>query len=171
MYLVDDARNNQSVEIAYLDSEAGQGSTVNFQFCDSEEAQLWMKSIRQSADSVRLANFEPIPPRLSEYAARVVEREKDYDISTYRIFKVAVRRTSSRSLSRSSIDDFNRTTASIRFLAIGTHLVHLIVLPKNLSRVSTPSINEVSESDNYGILSMTAVIVSSSDDGFSLCFR
>ena len=130
-----------------------------------------MKSIRCAADRARLLNYDPIPPKLSEYAARVVEREKDYDISTYRIFKV-VRRASSRSLSRSSVDDFNKASSSICFLAIGTHLVHLVTLPKHLPRVSTPSLSETQhDSDSYGILSLTAVLVSNSDDSFTLTFR
>lgn len=139
------------------------------QFIDSDEVELWKRSIRYAADRLRFTNFDPIPTKLSEYAARVVERAKDYDINTYRIYKV-VKRNNLRNVSRSSVDDFHKASPTVCFLAIGTHLVHIIALPKHL-RVSTPTLSEVHEGDSFGILSLTGVQVNENDDNFSLSFR
>ena len=169
VYAPDDARNHPLLEIAYLDNEAGQGTTLTLQFTNSDEVELWKRSIRYAADRLRFTNFDPIPTKLSEYAARVVERAKDYDINTYRIYKV-VKRNNLRNVSRSSVDDFHKASPTVCFLAIGTHLVHVIALPKHL-RVSTPTLSEVHEGDSFGILSLTGVQVNANDDNFLLSFR
>lgn len=163
------ARPLHSLELAYLDNEAGQGSVLNLQFAEQDELELWAKSIRRYARLASALNTDPISARLSEYAARWVEREHDYDISNYRIFKV-VKRAHGKSISRASDDDFSKMVSSICFLVIGVRKVHLILLPKN-TRVSTPSLQELNDGGSFGIMAMTAIQVKTTDDGFSLTFR
>ncbi|KAB8416373.1 hypothetical protein FH972_024892 [Carpinus fangiana] len=172
VYQPDDAgKSSATIEVSYLDAEAGQGSNLHFQFSDSEERSLWQRSIRQAANKARLQDTDPIPPKLNELAARVVEREQDYDITNYRIYKV-VQRTASKSVgSRASSDDVSKLASSACFLVIGVRKVHLIVLSKHFARTSTHALSELNDGGSYGILALTAALVSPTDDTFSLTFR
>lgn len=168
----DDAtKSATTIEVSYLDVDAAQGANLHFSFQDSDERALWQRSIRQAANAARLQDTDPIPPKLNEYAARVVEREQDYDVTTYRIYKV-VKRSSAKSGSNSrSTDDMAKLASAVCFLVVGVHKVHLIVLSKHFVRTSTHSLPDLNDSGSYGIMSMTALLVSATDDTFSLTFR
>lgn len=171
IYLSDDARQLPTIEVAYLDHEVGQGSTLTLQLNDREEIDVWMRSLRFAANRARLLDTDPIPPKLSEYAARVVEREQDYDITNYRIYKVVKRGSATRTVNRSSSDDFSKVVTTVCFLAIGLRSVHLIMLPRSSLRVSSPSLADLNDGGAFGIMSLTSIIVNDSDDRFSLTFR
>lgn len=116
-------------------------------------------------------DMDPITPKLSEYAARVVEREQDYDIANFRIYKVVKRGSATRTINRSSADDFSKVAGTVCFLAIGLRSVHLIMLPKSPFRVSSPSLTELNDGGSFGIMSLTSIVVNDSDDKFSITFR
>ena len=170
VYLTDDARHLHSLDLAYFDNDVGQGSNLSLQFSDSEDVDLWKKSLRSAADHARLLDRDPIPPKITEYVARIVEAEKDYNIQTFRIYKV-VKLSSTRVNNRSSSDDFSKVAPSICFLAIGCYSVHIIPIPKNHHRLSSPGLADLGDLGSFGIMSLTAIVVNSVDDSFSLSFR
>ena len=169
VYISEETRQT-SIDVTYLDTDAGQGNTLVLSFTDSDEPEVWMRSLRFAANKVRGLDTDPIPPKLSEYAARIVEREQDYDVSNYRIYKV-VKRSSVQAGIRSSADDFSKISPTVCFLVIGIRKLHLILLPKNPLRVSSPSLSELNEGGSFGILTVTGIQVSDTDDCFSLTFR
>lgn len=170
VYQPDDTRQSISLDVSYLDNESGQGSTIAMQFVDIEERDSWSIAIRTAANKARLLDIDPIQIRQAEYAARVVEREQDYDVSNFTIYKLALRSTS-RSSGRSSTDDSSKAAANVGFLVIGLHKVHLIPLPKNSGRFSSPSLTDLNDGGSFGLMSLTRVVVNAVDDGFSLAFR
>lgn len=157
--------------MSFLDPDVGQGATLTLQLTDREDIEVWMKSIRMASDRARLLDMDPIPPKLSEYAARVVEREQDYDITNYRIYKVVKRGNATRTVNRSSADDFSKAGATVCFLVVGLRSVHLIMLPKSPLRVSNTSLTDMNDGGSFGIMSLTSIIVSDIDDRFSITFR
>ena len=170
VYQPDEGRTFFSLEISHLDPDAVQGSSTIMQFSDSEDRDLWSRSIRHFANKARLIDVDPISPKLSEYAARAVEREQDYDVTSYRIYKV-VKRTSLRASSRSLAEDDAKSISAVYFLVIGQYKVHIIPLPKNAFRASSPSLAELSDEISFGLLTLTEVSISEMDDKFSLEFR
>jgi len=140
------------------------------QFIDIEERDTWSTAIRTASNRARLLDTDPIQVRQAEYAARVVEREQDYDVSNFTIYKVVMRGTT-RTGSRSSTDETGKASTNVGFLVIGMHKVHLIPLPKTTGRFSSPSLVELNDGGSFGILSLTRIVVDAIDDSFSLTFR
>ncbi|KAI9719020.1 MAG: hypothetical protein M1828_006396 [Chrysothrix sp. TS-e1954] len=171
VHVSDEPRQLPALDVTYLDCEAGQGTTLILTFTDLDDAEVWLRAIRYAANKARVLDTDPIPPRLSEYAARVVEREQDYDISNYKIYKVVKCASSGRVGSRSSSDDFSKISPIVCFVVIGVRKIHLIPLPKNTSRVSSPMLTELNDGGSFGIVSMTSVSVNTDDDTFTLAFR
>ena len=171
VHVPEEPRNLPALDVTYLDAEAGQGTTLVLTFTDLDDAEVWLRALRYAANKARVIDTDPIPPRLSEYAARVVEREQDYDISNYKIYKVVKCGSSGRVGSRSSSDDFSKVNPIVCFLVIGIRKIHLIPLPKNPLRVSSPTLAELNDGGSYGIVSMTRVSVNTDDDKFTLIFR
>jgi len=170
VYQPEDLRQSTSLDVSYLDKDSGQGTTLAMQFLYTEERDTWSTAIRTAADRARLLDTDPIQIRQAEYAARVVEREQDYDVSNFTIYKV-VMRGATRTSGRSSTDETSKASATVGFLVIGMHKVHLIPLPKPTGRFSSPSLVELNDGGSFGILSLTRVAVNSIDDSFSLTFR
>ncbi|KAG9514631.1 leucine rich repeat protein, partial [Aureobasidium melanogenum] len=168
VHRLDDGRPYFAIEVCYLDEEGSQASAMVMQFGESEDRDLWLRSIRQAANKARLQDVNPISVVNSKNAARAVERENDYDPANYAIYKVIQRQFSK---SRSSTDDLSKIASTVCFLAIGIHKVHVIPLVKTTSRVSSPSLSASNVPTSYGILNMTAIRVSHSDDHFELTFR
>lgn len=170
-YHLDDGRPHFAFEIFYLDDESNHASSMTLQFGDPDDMHGWLAKIREAANRVRLADSNPLSAYNSHLAARVVEAERDYVPPHYAIYKV-VQRPLGKSTSRSSSDDLSKALASVCFLAIGVHKVHLIPLFKPPSqRSSSPSLVSNNAQSSYGILNITELRVSEVDDTFELTFR
>jgi hypothetical protein len=171
VYHLDDGRPHFALELYYLDDETNNASSMTLQFGDPEDMFTWLKTIRESANRARLADGKPISPHNSHLAARVVEAERDYVPSQYSIYKVVLR-PQGKTTSRSSSDDLAKVSASVCFLAIGVHKVHIIPLFKPTSqRSSSPSLASHNTQSSHGILTLTEVCVNEIDDTFQLTFR
>ncbi|THX10744.1 leucine rich repeat protein [Aureobasidium pullulans] len=168
VHRLDDGRPYFAIEVCYLDEEGSQASAMVMQFGDPEDRDLWLRSIRTAANKARLQDVNPFSVVNSKNAARAVERENDYDPANYVIYKVVQRQFSK---SRSSTDDLSKIASTVCFLAIGIHKIHVIPLIKTTSRVSSPSLSASNVPTSYGILNMTAIRLSHSDDHFELTFR
>lgn len=169
VHLPDESRPQSSLEVAHLESDSSQGSFFTVALPDVDSRDIWLQAIREAANQVRLVDPEPVTQSLAEYAARVVEREEDYSLSRFKIFKV-VKCTSLRG-GRMSADDSVKTAPFVCLLVIGVHKVHLIQLPKSALRSSTPTLADLGEGYSHGILNVTLISVASRDDKFSLAFR
>ncbi|KAF2750253.1 leucine rich repeat protein-like protein [Sporormia fimetaria CBS 119925] len=171
VYQLDDGRPYFAFEVSYLDDEVNHASSMTLQFGDPEEMMAWLASIRAAANRARLADPNPLSAYNSHLAARVVEAERDYVPPHYAIYKV-VQRFGGKSPSRASSDDLSKVAASVLFLAIGVHKVHLISLFKPPSqRSSSPSLGSYNTQSSFGILTITELRVSEVDDSFELTFR
>ncbi|KAF2181669.1 leucine rich repeat protein-like protein [Zopfia rhizophila CBS 207.26] len=171
VYQLDDGRPHFAIEVSYLDDETNHASSMTLQFGDPDDMHSWLAKIREAANRVRLTDSNPLSAYNSHLAARVVEAERDYVPPNYAIYKV-VQRPVGRIRSRSSSDDLSKVTASVCFLAVGVHKVHLIPLFKPPSqRASSPSLVSHNAQSSYGILTITELHVSEIDDTFELTFR
>jgi hypothetical protein len=131
----------------------------------------WLAKIREAANRTRLADANPLSAYNSHLAARVVEGERDYVPPQYAIYKVVLR-SQAKSTSRSSSEDLAKLSASVCFLAIGVHKVHLIPLFKPPpQRLSSPSLVSHNTQSSHGILTLSEISVSEVDDTFLLTFR
>ncbi|ORY16182.1 leucine rich repeat protein-like protein [Clohesyomyces aquaticus] len=158
-------------DISYLDDETNHASSMTLQFGEPEEMRIWLTTIRAAANRARLGDSNPLSAYNSHLAARVVEAERDYVPPNYAIYKV-VQRPVGKIGSRASSDDLSKVTASVCFLAIGVHKVHLIPLFKPPSqRSSSPQLLSQNSTSSYGILNLTELHVSEDDDAFELTFR
>ncbi len=171
VYHLDDGRPHFALEIFALDDETNNASSMTLQFGDPEDMFTWLTKIRDAANRARLADANPISPYNSHLAARVVEAERDYVPPHYAIYKVVLR-PQGKTTTRSSSDDLSKLAASVCFLVIGVHKVHLIPLFKPPSqRSSSPSLAHHATQSSHGILTLSEVSVSEVDDTFHLTFR
>ncbi|KAF2446188.1 RNI-like protein [Karstenula rhodostoma CBS 690.94] len=167
----DDGRPHFAFEVFYLDDETNNTSSMTLQFGDPDDMHAWLAKVRETANTNRLADANPLSAYNSHLAARVVESQSDYVPHHYAIYKV-VQRPNSKSSSRASSDDLPKALASVCFLAVGVHKVHLIPLFKPQSqRASSPSLASNNTQSSYGILSITELRVSELDDTLELTFR
>ncbi|KAH8733218.1 leucine rich repeat protein-like protein [Phaeosphaeriaceae sp. PMI808] len=171
VYHLDDGRPHFAIELYWLDEESNHASCMTLQFGDPDEMHTWLAKIREAANRARLADANPLSPYNSHLTARVVESERDYVPPHYAIYKVVLR-PQGKATSRSSSDDLAKASASVCFLAVGVHKVHLIPLFKPPSqRSSSPSLVSQNTQSSHGILTLTEVTVSEVDDTFLLTFR
>lgn len=171
IYHLDDGRPHFALELYWLDDESNHASCMTLQFGDPDEMHTWLAKIREAANRCRLTDANPLSAYSSHRAARVVEAERDYVPPHYAIYKVVLR-PQGKATSRSSSDDLAKLSASVCFLAIGVHKVHLIPLFKPPSlRSSSPSLASQNTQSSYGILTLTELFVSEVDDTFLLTFR
>ncbi|KAF2207143.1 hypothetical protein CERZMDRAFT_115339 [Cercospora zeae-maydis SCOH1-5] len=168
---LDDGKPYFALEVAYLDEESGSASVMTLQFAHPEERDGWLVRIRSVASELRSRESTSISPRSLEHAARIVEREHDYDPANCAIYKVVQRQPSAKSGSKSSTDDLTKILSTVCFLAIGVHKVHLISLAKPATRTASPLVPPSHSQASYGILTLIGVKVSSDDDTFELVFR
>ena len=168
VHRLDDGRPYFSIEVAYTDGRTKTASAMVLQLHDPREAELWMSEIRSAAGKARLADPIPVAKDLVEYAARVLEQERDYDIEHCFIYQVVQRAT--KSGFRSSSDDLAKLTSNTCILAIGLHKIHLIPLPRSPRNASSTSLAETI-GVSHGIMNLTYVSVQSLDDKFELNFR
>lgn len=168
---LDDGKPYFAIEVSFLDDESGQASSMTLQFGNPEERDVWLENIRAAVKEAKLRGATGISVYNLENAARIIERENDYDPSNCAIFKVVRRQTANKATSRSSSDDITKVASTACFLAIGVHKVHIIQVVKPVSRSSSPSLTQSRSPVSHGILTLTAVKVSSYDDVFELTFR
>lgn len=171
-YVLDDGAPYFAVEVDYLEEEFNHASSLVLRFPDPDERDNWLRQIRAAANAATLADPNPMSPYNHQMAARVVESERDYDPSSYAIFKV-VQRASKSGLRSSSHEDLTKVGSTVCFLAIGLHRFHLISLFKKHHFVSTPQVMSSSSNNpkSYGILALTGIRISPYDDTFDLTFR
>ena len=168
VYKLDDGRPYFSVEVAQLDEENMQASTMTLQLHDPRESELWLSSIQGATMKARLTNPCPFSQYLVEYVARALEQERDYDPRQFHMFKVVQRAT--KSGGRSSSDDLTKLNSSICILAIGVYKIHLVPLPKLSKTASSTSLSDMMGISN-GVTTLTSINVHNTDDAFSLTFR
>lgn len=168
IYNLDDGKPYFTIEIAHLDEESNQASTMSLQLNDPRESDIWLSSIRAAITKSRIT--EPVPPlrKTVEYLVRAVEAECDYDPNHFRLFKVVQRAT--KSGVRSSSEDLAKLTSNVCYLVIGFQKVHLVPLPRTAKASSNTSLSDLN-SASYGITCLTSVAIQSCDDAFQLTFR
>ncbi|MCJ1292972.1 hypothetical protein MMC34_004525 [Xylographa carneopallida] len=168
VYKLDDGRPYFTIEVAHLDEETNQASTMSLLLNDPRESDLWLSSIRAAITKSRLT--DPTPPirRTIEHLVRAVEHECDYDPLHFRVFKVVQRAT--KTGARSSSDDLAKLTSNLHYLVIGFQKVHLVPLPRLTKPGSSTSLSEASGC-SHGVVSLTSIFMQSFDDSFQLTFR
>lgn len=171
VHKLDDGKPYFALEVCYMDEESGQASAMTLQFNIPEERDVWLRRIRDAVNDARLRETTYITPANLENAARIVERDNDYDQNNCAIFKVVQRQVATKSGSRSSAEDLTKVASTVCFLVIGVHKLHVIQLVKPVARTSSPSLANNHSQSAHGILTLSAVRVSSFDDTFELTFR
>lgn len=168
-FSLEEGRLAYTLDIHYLDDD--HAASLSLQLSDTDARETWLKLIKTAANCARLRDSNPISLTLAEYAARIVEREHDYDVTKFKIYKI-VKRTSVRSSSGSAPDEAsNKLSATVCCLVIGVHKVHFIHLPRGLQRQSVTTLTDLGEGGSFGILNLAWVLVSNNDDTFTLAFR
>lgn len=171
VYRLDDGKPYFAIELCYLDEESAQSSAMTLQFGHPEERDVWLKCIRRATSDVRQDDPNQISPFNLENAARIIERDHDYDPANCAIYKVVQRQSAGKSAGRSSSDDLTKSASAVCFLAIGVHKIHIIQLAKPVTRSSSPSLAPGVAQGSYGILTLTGVKLSHADDTFELTLR
>ena len=168
VYKLDDGRPYFTIEVAHLEEEMNQASTISLLLNDPRESDLWLSSIRAAITKSRLTDPSPPIRRTIEYLVKAVENECDYDPLHFRVFKVVQR--ASKTGSRSSSDDLAKLTSNIYYLVIGFQKIHLIPLPRLAKTGSSTSLSE-SCGCSHGVAALTSIFMQSLDDSFQLAFR
>lgn len=165
----EEGRLAYTLDVHFLDED--HSASLSLQVSDADARETWLRLIRGAADLARLADVNPISPKLAEHAARIVEKEQDYEPTRFRIYKI-VKRAFPKASSRSVSDESsNKGLATICFLVIGVHKVHIIHLPRSTLRQSSNNLGDIGEGSSFGILNLAWLLVSGGDDTFTLAFR
>lgn len=168
---VEDGRTNQTtIELSYLDDRTGKAAFMAIQLADPEEQNLWLIGIRSASQSARNAHPVPFEDKTIDYIVRILEQDRDYDPAHFNVFRV-IQKTSSKQNTRSSSDDFGKLSATMCYLAIGLHRIHMIPLHRGSSRSSLVSLSELDLGSSLGLMALTSMMVHSEDDRFQLSFR
>jgi hypothetical protein len=172
VYQLDDGRPSFALEIALLDDDLEQNhpSIMTLEFRDKWEMMDWLKELRNASQNIRKNEPKPTSKANSVFVARVVERERDYEPPNFTIYKF-VQRPTSKANSRASTDDLSRIAATICFVAVGVHKIHVIPLSKSTQRSSTTVASSYNEHSSYGILNLVELRLSEHDDSLELKFR
>lgn len=172
---VEDGRSNHSqnqttIELSYLDDRTNKAAFMAIQLIDPEEQHLWLIGIRSAAQSARNAEPFPFETKTIDYVVRILEQDRDYDPENFNLFRV-IQRSPTKQNMRSSTDDFGKLSATMCYLAIGLHRIHLIPLHRGSSRSSLVSLSEMDLGASLGLMALTSLMVHSGDDRFQLSFR
>lgn len=171
VYRLDDGRPSTfTVEVAYIDDRTHKPAIMQMQLTDPEELHLWLIGIRSAAETARSVDPFTFDPRSIEYVVRVLQQERDYDPEQFHMFRV-VQRSSSKSAGRASSDDLSKLSATMCYLAIGMHKIHLIPLQKITTRASMVSLNDMELGTSFGLMNLAALSMQWSEDSFALTFR
>ncbi|KAF2861883.1 RNI-like protein [Piedraia hortae CBS 480.64] len=166
---LDDGKPYFAVELSYLDDESGQASSMALQFNQPDERDVWLRTLRRAVKD-RLPDAAALTTCNIENAARMLERENDYDPANCAFFRV-VQRQSAKSSGRSSTDDLAKVTSAVCYLVVGVHKVHLVRVVKAPLRSTSPSRAPHPSHASYGILTLTGALISGHDDSLELTFR
>jgi hypothetical protein len=170
VYQGDDGKPYFSLEICYLDEDSAHASALILQFNGSEERDVWLRNIRSASNGARLRQSQSVSAFNIEHAARIIERDHDYDPANCAIYKVVQRQAAAKG-TRSSADDLTKVASTVCFLVIGVHKVHIVPLIKPGPRSSSPALAPFSSQVSYGILNITSIRVSDVDDTIEISFR
>lgn len=170
VYQLEDGRPYFAIEVVCLEDETNHASCMTLQFGDPEDMNEWLAAIRKAVNSAHLSDPFTISSHNTHIAARTVERERDYDPTHFSLYKIALRSTG-KSSTRSSSDDLTKIATTVCLLAIGIHKVHIIPLVKSHNRTAGVSFGLGSTQASYGIMTLTSLFVSESDDRLELTFR
>lgn len=170
VHRTDDSRHQSTLELSYLDDRTGKPASMAIQFADSEEQNLWLIGIRSAAHTMRTVEPLSFENRALENAVRVLEQDRDYDPDNFQMFRV-VQRSSNKGANRSSADEIVKLSATVYYLAIGLHKIHLLPLQKQSSRSSLISLNDFDGGASFGLMALTSLLMYSEDDRFQLTFR
>lgn len=165
----EEGRSAYSLDIHYLDED--HPVLLSLQISDGETLRTWSKHIKREADHARLTDPEPISSKLAEYAARILEKEHDYDVTNFKMYRI-VKRVLTRASSKATPEEPPlKASATICFLVIGLHKIHIVHLPRSSLRQSSTSLADIGEGGSFGILTLAWILVSGTDDTFTLAFR
>jgi hypothetical protein len=167
---VEDGRPQSAVELSYIDERTSKAAFLCIQLADPEEQNLWLVGIRSAAQSIRSTDPWKVEQRTIEYAAKVLEQDRDYDPEHFQLFRM-IQRSSSKQSGRASSDDFSKLSHTVCYMAIGAHKIHLIPLQKTSSRSSMVSLNEVETGMSFGLMTLISLWMHPADDSFQLGFR
>lgn len=167
---LEEGRNQTTIELSYLDDRTNKAAFMAIQLTDPEEQNLWLIGIRSASQSARAAEPLPFEPKAIEYVMRVLEQDRDYDPENFNLFRV-IQRSATKQHMRSSTDDLGKLSATMCYLAIGLHKIHLVPLHRGSSRSSLISLNELDLGASLGLMALTSLMVHSGDDRFQLTFR
>jgi hypothetical protein len=170
VHRADDSRHQSTLELSYLDDRTNKAALMAIQFADPDEQNLWLIGIRSAAHSMRTLEPLPFEGRAVENAIRVLEQDRDYDPENFHLFRV-VQRSSNKLANRSSADEIVKLSATVYYLAIGLHKIHLLPLQKQSSRTSLISLSELDNGASFGLMALTSLLMHSGDDRFQLTFR
>ncbi|KAF9884330.1 hypothetical protein FE257_001843 [Aspergillus nanangensis] len=170
VYMLDDGKPSSTVEVAYLDERAHKATFIQMQTPDFQELNLWMVGIRSAAELIRGAEPLPFDRKAIEYAAKMLEYERDYDPATFRMFRV-IQMASSKSTTRASSEDLTKLSPTGCYLALGSHKLHLIPLQKVSNRNSVVSLSDWDAAPSFGLMNLTCLSMEWGDDSLHLTFR
>ncbi|EED12445.1 conserved hypothetical protein [Talaromyces stipitatus ATCC 10500] len=166
---VEDGRQT-NIELSYLDDRTNKAAFMAIQLTDPEEQHLWLVGIRSASQSARAAEPFTFETKTIDYVVRILEQDRDYDPENFNLFRV-IQRAPTKQNMRSSTDDLGKWSATMCYLAIGLHRIHLIPLYRGSSRSSLVSLSEMDLGASLGLMALTSLMVHSGDDRFQLAFR
>ncbi|KAI6868902.1 hypothetical protein KC334_g19277, partial [Hortaea werneckii] len=100
---IDDGKPYFAIEVSFLDEDSAQANALTMQFGNSEDRDVWLRTTRAIVKGDRVRGSSGISAFNLEHAARIIERDNDYDPANCAIYKVA-QRLSSKSSGKSSSD-------------------------------------------------------------------
>ncbi|KAL2855492.1 hypothetical protein BJY01DRAFT_2834 [Aspergillus pseudoustus] len=170
VYMLDNEKPSASVEVAYMDERAQKTTFIQMQTPDLQELNLWMVGIRSAAEMSRGSSPMPFDPRALDCVVRMLERERDYDPESFRMFRV-IQMASSKSTTRASSDELTKLSPTGCYLALGIHKLHLVALNKITNRSSTASLTDLDTASSFGLMNLTGLSMEWGDDSLHLTFR
>ncbi|KAI9371676.1 hypothetical protein BJX61DRAFT_510547 [Aspergillus egyptiacus] len=170
VYMLDDSKPSSSVEVAYMDERGQKTTFIQMQTPDLQELNLWMVGIRSAAEMIRGTSPMPFDPRALDGVVRMLERERDYDPESFRMFRV-LQMASSKSPTRASSDELTKLSPTGCYLALGMHKLHLVALHKVSNRSSTVSLTDLDTATSFGLMNLTCLSMEWGDDSLHLTFR
>lgn len=160
------------IQVDHLDEPTGIAISTVLQVSSQSEVEVWLRALCRT---VRLPTYTTLPfhKRVVEHVARRCELERDYSPDSIMIFRVVHRQSDKKSQTKlsSSSDDISRNVSTICYLAVGTHKIHLIPVPKLNNRSSTSLLSPL-PAHSFGILTLCSLGMGTEfDDTFTLRFR
>jgi hypothetical protein len=170
VYKLDDGRPYFSIEISHLDEHSNRASCMQLALNEPRETDAWLAALRAAVAQASIKHACELRPSTLEYVARMLSRDRDYDPSHFKVFKVS-QRASHRSAGRSSSDDLGKLNSTVCYLAMGINKVHLVPLQRSSNRSSSSSLAEIDTPMSFGIVTLTSLALQSGEDALQLTFK